>query len=58
MRLPLLAVGVLLPFWRTFSEHPETIPIGVPIGELLAERKAHNGNDASEGSDARRCHFR
>jgi flagellar M-ring protein FliF len=47
---PLLAVGVLFLFWRTFKRTPgETIPIGVPIGELAKRNGGGhtNGNDAS-----------
>ncbi|MCI0542017.1 MAG: flagellar M-ring protein FliF [Verrucomicrobiales bacterium] len=45
---PLLAIGVLFLFWRTFKRTPgETIPLGVPVGELAGG----NGNGHANGND-------
>lgn len=43
---PLIAVALLFAFWRLFKKTPaESIPIGIPIGEL-----ARNGNGHSNGN--------
>jgi flagellar M-ring protein FliF len=49
---PLLAIGILFFFWRAFKRTPgDTIPIGVPIGELTG--RAGNGHTNGNGQSAK-----
>src|ERR1019366_234333 len=48
----LLALGIALAFWRIFQRTPvDELPIGIPVGELVAESNGHSPVRPSSGPD-------
>ena len=53
VKIPELALVVLVVFWRAFKRTPtESIPIGIPIGELAGHGNGH-GNGHLKSAEAK-----